>query len=279
MIKFDLDNIDINELKSKHMQRLFKLYKLGGKGQEPLSQDEVYSEEDAINDKTLDSKDIVVETKFEEVVKKFYEVNKIKNVEVEPNTDPQDNIYLSIVENIKRREDSGQIEVDKLIEDPTIKANLTRYAGLKKKESQNILKAEENVAEEMEILYNEFKKLPEVDVEKYSSIEEQIDQRAANDIRLKELSHTPIAILSKEYIDKQFKDDIINITSSLSNNSILPLTMKKIDFEDTSNANNQLYKLNLAYTVNINGTNKDIRFSVNIPKIIDNHFLYLNGNR
>jgi hypothetical protein len=55
--------------------------------------------------------------------------------------------------------------------------------------------------------------------------------------------------------------------------------MKKIDFEDTSNANNQLYKLNLAYTVNINGTNKDIRFSVNIPKIIDNHFLYLNGNR
>ena len=108
-----------------------------------------------------------------------------------------------------------------MIEDPTIKANLTRYAGLKKKETQNILRAEENVREEIEVLYNEFKKLPVIDIEKYSSIEEQIDQIAAKDIRLKELSHTPISILSKEYIDKQFKDDIINITSSLSNNSIL----------------------------------------------------------
>ena len=55
--------------------------------------------------------------------------------------------------------------------------------------------------------------------------------------------------------------------------------MKKIEFEDASNANNQIYKLNLGYTVNLNGVNKEIRFSVNIPKIIDNHFLYLNGNR
>lgn len=279
MIKFDLENIDINELKSKHIERLFKLYKQGTKGQEQFLADEVYSEEDAINDNSLDTKDIVVETKFEEVVKKFYEVNKIKNVEVEPNTDPQDNIYLSIVDSIKKHENSDNLDINKLIEDPTIKANLTRYAGLKKKETQNILRAEENVREEIEVLYNEFKKLPVIDIEKYSSIEEHVDQTAAKDIRLKELSHTPISILSKEYIDKQFKDDIINITSSLSNNSILPLSMKKIEFEDSSNANNQLYKLNLGYTVNLNGENKEIRFSVNIPKIIDNHFLYLNGNR
>jgi hypothetical protein len=279
MIKFDLDNIDTNELKSKHMIRLFKLYKLGGKNQEQFAPDEVYSDNEAVNDTTLDTKDIVAETKFEEVVKKFYETNKIKNVDVAPNTDPQDKIYLTIVEDIKKREDAGNVEVDKLIEDPSMKVNLTRYAGLKKKESQNALKTEESVSEEIEILYNEFKKLPEIDIEKYSSIEEQVDQKASKDIRLKELAHTPISILSKEYIDKQFKDDIINITSSLSNNPILPLNMNKIEFEDTSNANNQLYKLNLGYVVNVNGMKKDIRFSVNIPKVIDNHFLYLNGNR
>jgi hypothetical protein len=281
MIKFDLDNLDIQELKAKHVIRLFKLYKLGGKNQEALSDDEVYNDNSEDSKIISRSEDIVAETKFEEVVKKFYEINKIKNIEVEPNNDPQDNIYISLVNNIKKKEASSasDIEVEKLIEDPTIKADLTRYAGLKKKETQNIMKSEENSGKEIELLYNEFKKLPEIDVDKYTSIEEHVDVEASNDIRLKELSHTPISVLSKEYIDKQFKDDIINVASSLSNNPILPLTLNKIDFVDVSNSNNQLYKLSLGYSVSINGVNKDIGFSVNIPKIIDNHFLYLNGNR
>lgn len=277
MIKFDLDNLDVEQLKSKHMIRLFKLYRAGSRGQEAFSNDEVFDE--STDESKTKPEDIVVETTFEEVVKKFYEKNKIKNVEVEPNNDSQDNVYISLVDNIKNRHKTGVIDVEKLIDDPTIKANLTRYAGLKKKETQNIMKSEENTGKEMELLYNEFKKLPEIDIEQYSSLEEHIDQKAAKDIRLKELSHTPISILSKEYIDKQFKDDIINVASSLSNNPILPLTLNKIDFLDHSNSNNQLYKLNLGYTVNINGVNKELKFSVNIPKIIDNHFLYLNGNR
>jgi hypothetical protein len=279
MIKFDLDNLDIKELKARHMERLFKLYKYGSKNQEVFSDDEVFDETTEEVEIISKNEDIVAETKFEEVVKKFYETNKIKNVEVEPNNDSQDNVYMSLVDSIKTKQKSGTHGLDELMEDPTIKSSLTRYAGLKKKETQNIMKSEENTSKEIELLYNEFNKLPEVDMEQYSSIEEHIDQKAAKDIRLKELSHTPISILSKEYIDKQFKDDIINVASSLSNNSILPLTLNKIDFADHSNSNNQLYKLNLGYTVNINGVNKDLKFSVNIPKIIDNHFLYLNGNR
>ena len=109
MIKFDLENIDINELKSKHMERLFKLYKQGAKGQEQFLADEVYSEEDAINDKSLIQKIWLLKPSLKKWSKKFYEVNKIKNVEVEPNTDPQDNIYLSIIDSIKKREDSGNL--------------------------------------------------------------------------------------------------------------------------------------------------------------------------
>jgi hypothetical protein len=277
MIKLDLDNLDVNELKTKYMLRLFKLYKLGTKSQEVLNSDEMSNDSEDLSQ--TPTEDMNAEIKFEEVVKKFYEVNKIKNVEVEPNNESQDNIYISLVDNIKKRLNNENVSANKIIDDPTIKADLTRYAGLKKKETQTLSKSEENVSQEIDLLYNIFKKLPEVDIEKYSSIEEQVDQKAANDIRLKELSHTPISILSKEYIDKQFKDDIINVASSLSNNTILPLTLNKFELSDYSNSNNQLYKLNLGYTVNINGINKEIKFSVNIPKIIDNHFLYLNGNR
>lgn len=280
MIKFDLDNLDADELKSKYMERLFKLYKAGGKDQEAFADEDIYVH-DEVNAKNyeISSEDIYTETKFEELVKKFYEVNKIKNVEVEPNNDSQDSVYVSLVNTVKNRYKSGIVDINKLIDDPTIKADLTRYAGMKKKETQNLLKAEENSNKEIEILYNEFKKLPDIDVESYSSIEEQVDKRAATDPRLAELSHTPISVLSKEYINKQFKDDIISIASSLSNNTILPLTLNKIDFTDNSNSNNQLYKLNLGYIVNINGVNKDIRFSVDIPKVVDDHFLYLKGTR
>src|SRR5690606_560222 len=129
------------------------------------------------------------------------------------------------------------------------------------------------------LLYNEYQKLPKIDFDKQDEIEEIVDERAKQDPRLRELASTPIASLSKEYIDKQFYDDILKVASSLSSNSILPFTLYDLEFEDNSDPNNQLMKLKLRYRVNINGTNKSISIAVNIPKILDNHFMLINSNR
>ena len=289
-IKLELDKVDPDVIRTSFANRIVKLYSFGGKLREfepdEIDETEVESEDIPTFENTSkeDIVEIVAETSFEKTVNSFYKKNKIKNMDVAPRDDGQDIVYNNLIDKIKSKlnDNKSTTPIDSatdLSEDEEIKKELTRYAALKKQEGKINLKNKENTEAEMELLYNEYQKLPKIDFDKQDEIEEIVDERAKQDPRLRELASTPIASLSKEYIDKQFYDDILKVASSLSSNSILPFTLYDLQFEDNSDPNNQLMKLKLRYRVNINGTNKSISIAVNIPKILDNHFMLINGNR
>lgn len=83
------------------------------------------------------------------------------------------------------------------------------------------------------------------------------------------------ANFNKDYVDKVMKKDIVNSIMALNNKSI-PMFIRNIDIKDTSNELN--YKD--TYTIQLEDVNrKRHTIKVDIPKFIDDHFLYIGGNK
>ena len=83
------------------------------------------------------------------------------------------------------------------------------------------------------------------------------------------------ANFNKDYINKVMKKDITNAILSLNDKSI-PMYVRNIEVKDTSNELN--YKD--TYTIQLEDANrKRHTIKVDIPKFLDDHFLYLGGNK
>ena len=81
--------------------------------------------------------------------------------------------------------------------------------------------------------------------------------------------------INKTYNEKLMKKDIVNAITSLNNKSI-PMFIRDIKVEDTSNELN--YKE--TYTILLeDGNRKRHTIKVDIPKFIDDRFLFIGGNR
>lgn len=83
------------------------------------------------------------------------------------------------------------------------------------------------------------------------------------------------ANFNKQYIEKAMKKDIVNAVTALNDKS-LPVYIRKVDVEDTSDELN--YKE--TWTFDMEDENRQrMSIKVDIPKFIDNKFLYIGGNK
>lgn len=93
------------------------------------------------------------------------------------------------------------------------------------------------------------------------------------DSRIRE-SH--LISLDGEYAKKQLNTDIANSFSSFSDSSFYPMTVDSVESEDTSTFADEKTTYTVKYRTN---ENKQLSFSIDVPKIVDQRYFYLSGNR
>lgn len=82
---------------------------------------------------------------------------------------------------------------------------------------------------------------------------------------------------NKSYQEKLYKKDMVSVLSSFSNtDQYLPATLNKLEIQDSSDEFNEKETAKVSYKV-ANG--KSITFTIDIPKVVDNNYLYIGGNK
>lgn len=91
----------------------------------------------------------------------------------------------------------------------------------------------------------------------------------------KNLKEAKYQNINKTYLDKVYNKDIADSILSLNNKS-MPIMVRNIKIEDTSDELNYID----TYTIELEDANRQrSTFKVDIPKFIDNKFMYLGGNK
>lgn len=119
----------------------------------------------------------------------------------------------------------------------------------------------------------------------YSDEEENFDKNQLNgeiipisDSRLSRLAKTTVSSFDKEYSEKLFKEDVVNIFTSFSHNTVLPLTLANFKIVDASDSKNYQDRIHASFNV-IGRTDRRISFTINIPKLYNDYFLYIGGTK
>lgn len=89
-----------------------------------------------------------------------------------------------------------------------------------------------------------------------------------------EKSH--LTSIDEEYNKKQSMKDLTNVISAFSNNEYTPMIVDSISYEDSDNDVDEKRTLSVRYKTD---DNKMASFQVDVPKIVDNRYLYLGGNK
>lgn len=124
-------------------------------------------------------------------------------------------------------------------------------------------------------------KLENMTIEDYTNIETKKLFLEKNDVSAKvqttnrNITDIKYPSFEKSYNENLMKKDLMNIISDLNDKSI-PIYIKSIDVEDTSD--NLNYKE--TYTIQLEDANR-VRHTLkfDMPKFIDDKFMYLNGNK
>lgn len=82
--------------------------------------------------------------------------------------------------------------------------------------------------------------------------------------------------LDDEYNKKQMSTDIANSLSAFSDSSFYPMTVDSIDIEDSSDHADEKNTYTVRYKTN---DGKPLSFSLDIPKIVDQRYFFLGGNK
>lgn len=83
--------------------------------------------------------------------------------------------------------------------------------------------------------------------------------------------------LNKVYEEKQAKKDIMSTLTSFSDpDQYTPLTLNNLQMEDTSDEFNEKKTYHVQYKT---PDNKTVSFKLDVPKVIDNNYLYIGGNK
>ena len=82
--------------------------------------------------------------------------------------------------------------------------------------------------------------------------------------------------LDDEYNKKQMSTDIANSLSAFSESSFYPMTVDSIDIEDSSDHADEKNTYTVRYKTN---DGKPLSFSLDVPKIVDQRYFFLGGNK
>lgn len=82
--------------------------------------------------------------------------------------------------------------------------------------------------------------------------------------------------LDDEYNKKQMSTDIANSLSAFSDSSFYPMTVDSIDIEESSDHADEKNTYTVRYKTN---DGKPLSFSLDVPKIVDQRYFFLGGNK
>jgi len=174
-------------------------------------------------------------------------------------------VYLSDEENVKKpfAELVAKIEQDK-----DITAKAIRYVETKKISEEKLKQLSKNLEKEAEVIDS----IKELDVEDEFIKPDTFDVENVDE-RVKE---SKLSSLDEEYNKKQSMKDMADILTSFSSSYYLPMTLDSFKMEDTSN---DLSQINTVYAKFRTDEGKLLSLTLDIPKIVDKRYFFLNGNK
>jgi hypothetical protein len=275
LIKVDINDPEIEKDFEMLLQRIVRLNNFNNDSDPDLLDD---SEVDSSEEPT-DPEDIIENTKekikeviFKKVAKSI-KAGKLDDFEAA--TKEEQDIMLSIdkkvdayLENPENVDKPFSDLVTQIENDNEIKLKSLKYVEVKRVSDQKLTQLSKNLERELEVmddiegLYTEDDEI-EADKFEVAGIDEKILE-------------SKLSSMDEEYNKKQFMKDATNILSSFSNSSYLPMTLHDFKLEDSSDDFKKVNTLRVAFKTD---EGKILRFSLDIPKIVDKRYFYLGGNK
>ena len=232
--------------------------------------DEELSKEDRIENKKEEIKNVV----FKQVAKTIH-ANNLTDFEA-ASRDEKDLIvsidkkvddYLAKPENLKKNINDMVTDIQA---DNDVKSKAVRYVETKKAASIRADTLAKTLEKEVETLGS----LQDLDADSTSNDPVEFNVNIPHiDPRIVQ-SH--LASIDEEYNKKQSMKDLTNVISAFSNSEYTPLGVESVNYEDTSNNQDEKKTLHVRYK---SDDGKSLSFQMDIPKIVDKRYLFLGGNK
>lgn len=247
-------------------------------------EDALDTDVDDINTSDLDEEDLIENNKqkikdaiFKNMAKKL----KVQNLDdFEPATKDEEELIQKIdssidafIANPNNAEKSIIDLVSSIENQPDVKAKALAFVEGKRIASQKLTQLSKGIDKEIEIL------------EKTSSI--TIDDMVSDE-NILEAAKLPVegvpepvkssklASLDSEYNKKLYKKDFNDVITAFSSSDYIPMTIDNMEVIDTSDDFNEKETYKLRYKTD---DGKTLSFAIDVPKIIDDRYLYLGGNK
>ena len=174
--------------------------------------------------------------------------------------------YLSKPENIQKpfAELVNAIETDS-----DIKSKAIKYVETKRLAQNKAIQLSQNLTQETKVI----NKISDLSQDEGTYEPAKFNTKVQLDPRVQE---STLMSMDKEYNEKFMRKDIVDAIAAFSNNSYLPTSIQDMQIEDTSDDFNEKETIYVKYKTD---ENQNLSFAIDIPKIVDDHYIYVNGNK
>lgn len=174
--------------------------------------------------------------------------------------------YLGDPEKVKQ---PFQSLVDEIDSDPLVKAKAIKYMESKRISRVRELTMGKNLEKELE------------QIDKVSDLVDDESILDATEINTKDavgdkVQKTKLTSMDREYNSKFMRKDLNDVVASFSNGAFHPTTVDEIEYIDTSDDFNEKETLHVRFKTD---ENQPLSFKIDIPKIVDDHYFYVGGNK
>ena len=175
--------------------------------------------------------------------------------------------YLNKPENLQK---PFNALVDEINNDPEIKVNAIKYVEHKRVAyNKNV-----NLSKTLEKELSAIDKVSDILDDESSDVKPEVfNIKEPLDMKIRS---STLPAIDKEYNTKCYKKDINNIIASFSQTDYLATAIDSIEYEDTSDDFNKKETVKVKYKTD---EGQALSFVLDIPKIVDDHYMYIGGNK
>ena len=267
-------NPNDEEMLDKFADVFLKIQRLNNfnNGSDDLA-DEDTEAESTEEDTEADIKDKIIEAVFNKIAKELkahnlsdFDPNNKEEMQLRLTIEDKVNAFLANPANMSK---SFNELVETIDTDGDIKNQAIRYIESKRVSQNKLINLSKNLDKEIEVV-DKVSTIPDA-IETLDTY--QIDTKIALD---KRIESSKLLSMDVEYNNVYARNDLNNAISAFSNSPYLPLAVTNIEYEDTSDdfTSKETVKVTLK-----TDENQLLSYKLDIPKIIDNHYLYMGGNK
>jgi hypothetical protein len=273
IVAIDLKDPDLKEKFPQILQKIVRLNNFNN-GTDMLDDEEVRLD-DAVDpsertDETVkeEIKDLVLQRIAKELkIKKLddFEASSKDEQDLAAAVEKKIDDYLSKKENLDKPYDELISEIEK---DKDVRLNAVKYVETKKISDKKLSQLSKNLEREVEVINS----IKELDVEE-SMIEADVFE--AKDVP-EQVKESSLSSMDAQYNEKQSMKDLTSIMTGFSESTYFPMAVEDMNIEDTSDDLTQKKTVFIKYRTD---EGKLLSFSLDIPKIIDKRYFYVNNSK